>query len=81
MLPVLSYDHSLSLFIVQVGKLKSILCLDCTDDYLYSYDRWMRLVEKDPPTPIFYPKESDLATIIYTSGTTGNIVIVFIINS
>jgi long-chain acyl-CoA synthetase len=59
-------------FVGKIGVLESILCLDSSEDYLYSYQRWMNLVDKKPSIPKKQVDENEIATIIYTSGTTGN---------
>eukprot|EP01041_Mallomonas_annulata_P012787 gene12787-26963_t len=58
-------------YLHNVGNVQSILSFDSSPDYLHSYKRWMVLVEKETPVPVYTPLASDIATIIYTSGTTG----------
>ena len=55
-----------------VGKLESVLCMDASDEYSHSFQRWMNQVEDEAPVPMANIEPQDLSVIIYTSGTTGN---------
>ena len=55
-----------------VGKLESVICMDASDEYSHSFQRWMNQVEGEEPIPMASIEPQDLSVIIYTSGTTGN---------
>ena len=63
--------EKVSTMVGKVGKLDSVLCFDADEQYMHSYKRWMKLVEKDEDVPVARIKPSELSTVIYTSGTTG----------